>query len=93
MTQFDSEHPGQRRARRRPSCPVPDALPAFPNATRVRPKDGRVRWLDENGLLLQWESEDGTLEMYGQHGWHLGGYDHVHGGNLRLAEPGRRIEP
>ena len=50
-----------------------------------------MRWKDRDGTLFEWESRDGALEMYGAHGWHLGEYDHVHGGNLKLAEPGRRM--
>jgi hypothetical protein len=76
-----------------PAYPAPDRLPAFPAAVRVRPSGGRVRWRDPHGVLLEWQSRDGVLEMYGAHGWHLGDYDHVDGGNLRLAEPGRRIAP
>jgi Cytotoxic len=76
-----------------PCCPAPNSLPAFPNAVRVMPRGGRIRWRDQDGSLLEWESRDGALEMYGARGWHLGEYDHVHGDTLKLAEPGRRIEP
>ena len=93
MTTPDSDFDDERRRRSQPCCPVPNLLPAFPNAVRVKPRRGRVRWKDQDGSLLEWESRDGALEMYGTHGWHLGEYDHVHGGNLKLAEPGRRIQP
>jgi hypothetical protein len=91
MLRNDAE-PGWRRTRH-PGCPIPNLLPAFPGAVRIRPKGGRVRWKDRDGSLLEWESGDGALEMYGSHGWHLGEFDHVDGGTLRVAEPGRRIEP
>ena len=76
-----------------PCCPAPDYLPAFPNAVRVRPVHGRTRWKDPNGVLLEWDSYHGAVEMYGERGWHLGEFDHVHGSTLRHADPGRRIEP
>jgi len=43
--------------------------------------------------VYEWDSQDGALNMYGVHGWHLGEYDHVHGANLKLAEPGRKLRP
>jgi hypothetical protein len=94
MKMFHVDHLDlDQRQRSFPCCPAPNVLPAFPNAVRVRPKGGRTRWKDSDGSLLEWESRDGGLEMYGSHGWHLGEYDHVLGGNLKLAEPGRRIVP
>jgi hypothetical protein len=94
MKLFMHQHPepGQRQ-RYQPCCPAPDVLPAFPNAVRVRPDAGRIRWKDPEGVVLEWDSQDGALEMYGAHGWHLGEYDHVRGANLKLAEPGRRLRP
>jgi len=91
MKTFDNDH--SRHAGfppTRPWCPAPDFLPAFPNAVRVRPREGRIRWRDRDGSLFEWESRDGALQAFGAHGWHLGEYDHVHGGNLKLAEAGRR---
>ena len=92
MKMHHADHPDPDLPQRyHPCCPVPNRLPAFPDAVRVRPKDGRVRWKDRDGALLEWESRDAALEMYGSHGWHLGEFDHVLGGNLRVAEPGRRV--
>jgi putative cytotoxic protein len=75
-----------------PGCPAPNALLAFPNAVRVRPRGGRARWRDLDGSLLEWDSHAAALHLYGAHGWHLGEFDSVHGGNMSMAEPGRRIE-
>lgn len=82
-----------RRQRNFPCCPAPNLLPAFPNAVRVTPKGGRIRWQDQDGSLLEWEGHDAALDKYGARGWHLGEYDHVRGGLVRPADPGRRIEP
>jgi hypothetical protein len=82
-----------RQQRDRPCCPAPDFLPAFPGAFRVRPGGGRIRWKRDDGVLLEWDSQLGAVEMYGARGWHLGEFDPVLGSNLKLAEPGRRIEP
>ena len=89
---FTHPHPDQAdrqsyRARRS----APDHLPAFPHAIRIRPESGRVLWREPDGTLLEWDDHDGALEMYGVHGWHLGEYDPVTGGNLKVAEPGRRL--
>jgi hypothetical protein len=93
MTNHDSDLSGHgRRPGVQPWCPAPNFLPAFPNAVRVRPRFGRTRWRDHDGSLFEWESHDGALEKYGVHGWHLGEYDHVRGGNLKVAEPGRKIQ-
>ena len=92
MTPFDSNRPAGQKPRHRAYCPPPNTLPAFPNAMRIRPKGSRVRWRDDHGVLLEWDSEAGMLAMYGLHGWHLGDFDHVRGENLKLAEPGRRID-
>jgi hypothetical protein len=73
-------------------CPAPACLPAFPDAVRT-PEDDRIRWRDPEGVVYEWDSQDGALNMYGVHGWHLGEYDHVHGANLKLAEPGRKLRP
>ena len=92
MTIFQRHPAPDRHQKYHPGCPVPNFLPAFPNAIRVRPRNGRVRWKDSDGSLLEWESRDAALEMYGAHGWHLGEFDPVDGCNLKLAEPGRRTE-
>jgi hypothetical protein len=94
MTIFNHHHPdtgGHQRSQ--PRCPAPDFLPAFPNAERVRPESGRIRWRDTDGTVLEWDSHRAALDVYGHDGWHLGEYDHVRGSILGVAEPGRRIEP
>ena len=53
--------------------------------------DDRIRWRDPAGVIYEWDSQDGALQMFGAHGWHLGEYDHIHGSNLKLAEPGRKL--
>ena len=93
MNIFRTEHVPDTHQRHLPCCPVPDRLPAFPDAVRIRPRRGHARWRDRDGSLLEWESRDGALDMYSTHGWHLGEFDHVHGSTMRVAEPGRRIQP
>jgi len=91
MTFFNHHQtePAQRQTYRR-DCPAPESLPAFPDAVRINGDDDRKRWRDPAGVVYEWDSQDGALNMYGAHGWHLGEYDHVKGANLKLAEPGRK---
>jgi hypothetical protein len=52
-----------------------------------------MRWKDRRGLLYEWDSRHGTLEVYDAFGRHLGEFDAVTGSRLKIADLGRRIEP
>jgi Cytotoxic len=84
---------GQRKA-------PPEKLPAFPTATRTKPKTRvakggslRRRWKDNNGTIYEWDSQHGTLEAYDSRGNHKGEFDHVTGKQLKPANASRKIEP
>ena len=68
-----SPEPAQRQSFQR-HCPAPNRLPAFPNAVRMNRDDDRIRWRDPAGVIYEWDSQDGALQMFGAHGWHLGEY-------------------
>ena len=72
---------------------APDILRAFPEAIRTKPKGGRHRWKDPRGLIFEWDSRHGALEVYNARGRHLGEYDHVTGEQLEFADPTREVEP
>jgi len=50
-------------------------------------------WKDQRGLIYEWDSRHGALEVYDATGRHLGEYDHVTGDRLKAADAARRIEP
>jgi hypothetical protein len=52
-----------------------------------------MRWKDNRGLLYEWDSRHGALEVYDVSGRHLGESDAVTGSRLKSAVSGRRIEP
>lgn len=72
---------------------APNILPAFPHAVRVRPKGGRHRWKDPYGLIYEWDSQHGAVEVYNARGRPLGEYDPETGARLKPADPTREIEP
>jgi len=56
--------------------PPPLTLPGFPNSIPAKRKAGRKRWLDDNGDILEWDSQHGEVEVYDKTGKkHKGGYD------------------
>ncbi|HJR31543.1 MAG TPA: S-type pyocin domain-containing protein [Pseudomonas sp.] len=62
--------------------PAPEVLPAYPDARVVGRKTPvlgggglRKRWKTAKGLILEWDSMHGAIEMYDARGRHLGEYD------------------
>jgi hypothetical protein len=61
---------------------APDVLPAYPDARiagRRTPVLGggglRKRWKTAKGLILEWDSQHGAIEMYDARGKHIGEFD------------------
>jgi Cytotoxic len=89
---------------RRPPNPnyvkPPDALPAFPNAKRKRPKTGmgggkkRRRWVDDvTGDIFEWDYRHGRVEMFNKLGKHVAEVDPNTGRELSGPIRERSIEP
>lgn len=81
-----------------PPISAPKVLPAFPNARRVRPKTGRgdgtrrTRWKDD-GSILEWDSQHGSIERYDSRGRHRGEFDPGTGKQLKPPNPTRWVDP
>ncbi|SDW41807.1 S-type Pyocin [Pseudomonas syringae] len=80
--------------------PAPALLPGFPDAMRAKRKTAvqnggglRKRWKTEKGLILEWDSQHGAVEMYDKRGKHLGEFDPETGTQTKDADPKRSIEP
>ncbi|PMY62906.1 MULTISPECIES: colicin E3/pyocin S6 family cytotoxin [Pseudomonas] len=80
--------------------PAPSALPGFPDAIRAKRKTsvqgggGRSkRWKTAKGLILEWDSQHGAVEMYDKHGRHLGEFDPLTGEQTKAADKARSVEP
>jgi len=78
---------------------VPDYLPAFPSAQKVKSKSTvqggghrRRRWVDDEGLIYEWDSRHGTLEVYSKAGRHRGEFDHKTGQQIKPPDPTRKAE-
>lgn len=77
--------------------PAPNALPAFPDAYKVKgktpmPGGARRRWQDDR-CIYEWDYLHGAVERYSRRGEHLGEFDAATGEMLKGPVPGRRIEP
>lgn len=73
--------------------PPPAVLPAFPDATRVKDKNGRRRWKDKKGNIYEWDSQHGKVEVYDKTGKkHKGEYDPNTGEQTKPPEKGRTTE-
>ncbi|WIE50940.1 colicin E3/pyocin S6 family cytotoxin [Pseudomonas sp. GM17] len=80
--------------------PAPSALPGFPDAIRAKRKTSvqggggrRKRWKTAKGLILEWDSQHGAVEMYDKHGRHLGEFDPLTGEQTKAANKARSVEP
>jgi hypothetical protein len=94
MARSDRDSPQNRQWwRHHAYVEPPDLLQAFPEAARINPKGRRRRWRDQRGMIYEWDSRHGAVEVYDSLGRHLGEYDHVSGKRLKQADPARRIEP
>ncbi|MDO6708620.1 colicin E3/pyocin S6 family cytotoxin [Photobacterium sp. 1_MG-2023] len=74
------------------------ALPAFPDAKRVKSKTSvqgggskRRRWKDKR-QIYEWDSQHGKVEVYDKNGKHIGEFDHITGEQTKPKDPSRRIE-
>ncbi|QQZ42432.1 S-type pyocin domain-containing protein [Pseudomonas sp. SK3(2021)] len=79
---------------------APSALPGFPDAIRAKRKTSvqggggrRKRWKTAKGLILEWDSQHGAVEMYDKRGRHLGEFDPLTGEQTKAADRARSIEP
>ncbi|AZD19637.1 Colicin E3 [Pseudomonas chlororaphis subsp. aurantiaca] len=79
---------------------APSALPGFPDAIRAKRKTSvqgsggrRKRWKTAKGLILEWDSQHGAVEMYDKRGRHLGEFDPLTGEQTKAADRTRSIEP
>ena len=76
-------------------------LPAFPDAERDRPKTPRQggaglrpRWRDRGtGRIYEWDSRHGTVEVYDDHGRHIGEFHPSSGKQLNGPNSNYRVEP
>lgn len=80
--------------------PAPKGLTAFPEATkapRKTPLKGggglRKRWKTPKGIIFEWDSQHGTVEMYDKRGRHLGEFDPDTGQQTKPANNKRSVEP
>ena len=80
--------------------PAPRSLTAFPQATksnRKTPIKGggglRKRWKNPKGIIFEWDSQHGAVEMYDKRGHHLGEFDPTTGEQTKPADKTRRVEP
>ncbi|WP_338582537.1 S-type pyocin domain-containing protein [Pseudomonas sp. MAG733B] len=87
--------------------PPPDVLPAYPDARVVGRKTAvqgggglRKRWKTSKGLILEWDSMHGTVEMYDSRGNPLGEHDPNTGKPTSISKnknskkgKKRRVEP
>ncbi|MHC8342609.1 colicin E3/pyocin S6 family cytotoxin [Pseudomonas sp. RT6P73] len=86
--------------------PPPEVLPAYPDAkvaSRKTPVLGggalRKRWKTAKGLILEWDSMHGAIEMYDARGKHIGEFDPNTGEqtpkskNKKSKKKVRRVEP
>lgn len=73
--------------------PPPKTLPGFPNAQRVKSKNQRARWKDSNGDILEWDYQEGHVEVYNKRGTvHKGAYDPDTGEQIKPGESGRTTD-
>jgi hypothetical protein len=76
----------------------PFVLPAFPGARKVRGTTWfagglRRRWTTTDGLILEWDYQPGTIEVYDSRGRHVGEFDPTTGQPVGPANPARKVEP
>lgn len=80
--------------------PAPPGLAAFPDAIKVGRKTSvkgggalRKRWKTRKGVIFEWDSQHGAVEMYDKRGRHLGEYDPATGAQTKPADGTRTVEP
>jgi hypothetical protein len=80
--------------------PAPSGLTAFPDATKAKRKTPvkgggglRKRWKNPKGIIFEWDSQHGMVEMYDKRGKHLGEYDPTTGKQTKPVDSTRSVEP
>lgn len=80
--------------------PAPIGLTAFPDATKAKRKTPvkgggglRKRWKNPKGIIFEWDSQHGMVEMYDKRGKHLGEYDPTTGKQTKPVDSTRSVEP
>ncbi len=79
---------------------APTGLTAFPDAVKANRKTPvkgggnlRKRWKTSKGIIFEWDSQHGMVEMYDRRGRHLGEYDPETGKQTKPADKTRNVEP
>ena len=75
--------------------PAPETLPGFPKAKKVKRKNQRKRWEDEDGNIYEWDYENGKVEVFGKggrKGSHKGEFDPETGEPTKPADPDRSTD-
>jgi hypothetical protein len=72
--------------------PAPKVLKGFPNARLGKRMAGRKRWINQNGDILEWDSQHGDVEVYDKRGNHKGSADPETGQMTKPPVPGRTTE-
>ncbi|MEO6677330.1 MAG: colicin E3/pyocin S6 family cytotoxin [Pseudomonas sp.] len=79
---------------------APKGLTAFPDAVRANRKTPvkgggslRRRWKTSKGIIFEWDSQHGMVEMYDRRGRHLGEYDPETSEQTKPADKTRNVEP
>lgn len=70
----------------------PKTLPGFPGAKVGKRKSDRKRWINDNGDILEWDSQHGDVEVYDKRGNHKGSADPGTGQMTKPPVPGRTVE-
>jgi hypothetical protein len=53
----------------------------------------RRRWKDDDGTILEWDYQHGTVEVYNPRGRHIGEFDPLTGVQTKGADATRSVEP
>lgn len=75
-----------------PYHPAPKKLKGFPNAGtgQFNKKSGRMRWIDKDGSILEWDYQHGEVEKYDKTGKkHQGAFDPNTGEQLKDGKANR----
>jgi len=56
------------------------------------PADARMEGVGFYGIIFEWDSQHGAVEMYDKQGKHLGEFDPITGEQSKPAKTGRKVE-
>jgi hypothetical protein len=68
---------------------VQNGLPGMPGTEYV-PGSGRRTWVDQDGNIYEWDSENGRVEKYSPRGRHVGEFDPATGKQTKPGDPRRK---